>query len=319
MNSRLISDIKKEVKDDIMSTDVMVRVSDDTLLKGEIKYDVNKVFDYLRDFDNRFSRFKKDNELAKFNDNTLPVLSPELREMLEISLKYYKESQGIFNIAILDILKSEGYSVSKKSGFTDPNTEDTSTETPYLTLEDIHLDEKDTRYEKPFSLKVDLGGIGKGYAIDKVSEHLRKKYKNFIVNAGGDVRLEGSDIKANIKGWICSVEHPLITNEIICNVKLSDMSIATSGINKRKWLLKGLEKNHIIDPRTKHSVQSDLITVSVISNKTADADVLAKVILIMGMEKGLEYAEKNNIAAILVDKEINYKTSNEFQKYIYED
>lgn len=285
--------VEKEMLGKIMKTDVFVKVVG---LQGErvkIERDINEVFRRFEDFSNRFSRFISQSELMCFNASTGGQISPELFSLLKVSKKYYQETDGIFNPAVLTKLHELGYEGAEIA-------KDTNV-TPDPTFDDLILEEKTLTAKKPANLFVDLGGIGKGFVVDDVARFLCGcGYENFVVDAGGDIYAAGTNQEEHYPYWAFDIENPQHKDEPLATVLLSNEAVATSGRNRRTWEKEGKQYHHLIDPRQGTSAGLELLTVSVVAPTTMDADVFAKTIFILGEEQGLSWAEENKIPALLV-------------------
>ena len=312
---------EKEIKNQIMATDIFVCIADEKISQKEIREDVEKAFGIFKDIENRFSRFLPNNELFFFNKSSGNIkLSYDMLEMLERSLHYHKFTNGAFDISILPNLLSEGYNVSKKSGYYKANSKNNSPSLPsFSKITDLVLDIENNTATKPKDLKIDLGGIAKGFAVDKISKFLRQKYQNFLVDAGGDIFAAGTDLKNNCPYWAVEIENPIEPDKSTDILMLSNRAVATSGVNRRKWIKDGQKKNHIIDPKTGKSVYTGLLSVTVVANTTIEADVLAKSLLIMGIKKGLILCEINSIPAYFMDDNLKINRSTKINGYVWKE
>lgn len=309
---------EKKVQNEIMSTDVFVKVCDNTgkFTSREVDKDVDACFTMFSDFEKKYSRFLKNNALADFNSSEKTDLSKDtdLLNMISLSQKYSQMTGGVFDITILPDLINEGYEISKKEGY---RAKSAKTAPNSFSYKDIYIER--TTVTKPKGLKIDLGGIGKGYIIDKVSAFLRAKYTNFLVFAGGDIYFSGHDLVNNYEYWASDLENPKTNEEGLLTFTLSNKSIATSGINRRNWIKDGKTKNHLINPKTHQSVSGDIVSATVVSDTTTDADALAKSMVIMGTEKALDFSNKLKIATLIVDKNVGIHMSPEMEKYVWKE
>jgi thiamine biosynthesis lipoprotein len=314
-SNRTVISAEKEVVEKIMSTTVYIKVCDNTgkHSQEEIQKDIDSAFKDFEEFESKYSRFIKGNELDKFNCGEPVKLTEDFIEMVKLSIRFNKETFGMFNISLLDNLKSEGYVLSKNDGFTNQEHIDkfTAIGDPKL------LKVTKTKVTNPAKLKIEFGGIGKGYIVDKVSKKLGEKYSNFIVDAGGDIRFEGQDLDNNFNFWSCGLENPL-TNKDGLFFKLQGKSIATSSSVKRTWSKDGVVKNHIINPLTGKSVENEVASATVIANTTAEADVFSKTILMFGVENGIKFADSKNLACVLICKNGDIIKNEKSEKFIYE-
>jgi len=119
----------------------------------------------------------------------------------------------------------------------------------------------------------------------------------------------------NAKGEKWRIEIEGVPKERLM-LELSDKGIATSGISRKKWQIGEKKFHHLVNPKNPNKFSYELRTVSVIEKNTENADGQAKVLVLMGKEKGFQFAEKNNIAAIFFDYKGNVLISPEAKKYI---
>ncbi len=134
---------------------------------------------------------------------------------------------------------------------------------------------------------IDLGGIAKGYIADRLKDRLMSEgVKSALINLGGNVLLlgskpDGSDFRIGIR----DPEDPSGKN-VTCAVALSDKSVVTSGVYERYFEQDGVRYHHILDPATGHPADTDVSSVTVITDDSASGDALSTACLVMGHEKG---------------------------------
>jgi len=282
-----------------MNTEALIRLFSDGYPLDEMRMDIDKGFAMLQDFERRFSRFVEGNELWRFNHSSVAVLSYDLCVMLTCAKRYYALTDGIFDPSILGALRHEGYRVGRQDGYLGDvsDIEDSMSSSDFSRLV---VDETLLQAEKPERMMIDLGGIAKGYIIDKVADSLAAKYENVLVDIGGDMRALGGDRGQDVAYWPISIEHPIDDMRKMPLLALSEMAVATSGINRRYWFNEGKRKHHLIDPRTRKSVETDALSVTVIAKKASEADVWAKTFLISGIEAGMRWSERVGLPAVFV-------------------
>ena len=253
---------------------------------------------YFRSFEARFSRFRADSELSSFNNRpqAAEAVSPEMMALLSECLRLHRTTEGIFNPLIIDNLEAAGYGASFEllDGQTAP--EGASKAAP-PSLQCLDLDPERHGATLPLGLRLDFGGIGKGYAVDRAGSLLTGA-GGFLIDAGGDIYAAG--LSADGTPWRVEVASPLAPEESIGVVRLSDMAIATSWTTKRRWRVAGGWAHHLIDPRTGLPAQSGVIGVTVIAPRAVEADVFAKCALILGPEVGLAFLESEAVHGLLV-------------------
>lgn len=291
-----------EEKGTIMKTDVFIKVFSDLCSQEERAQDIAQGFRMFRDFQKRFSRFENDSELSQFNASEGGEVSPELFSLLWECKRFFVSTNGVFDPSILPVLEKIGYGDSKKR-------------VNGGTFALLVFDKETQSVTKPQHMSIDLGGIGKGYIVDKVADTLSKKYQSGIVDAGGDMRLWGGDKEQVLDYFAIDVEDAFQLEKSATTLLLSDCAVATSGTNRRKWEFAGKDYHHIIDPATATSADSGIAQVTVIAGRAAEADVYAKTLLILGLERGLRFAQEKKIPALFITNTGERKSNDLFQAY----
>lgn len=294
-----------EEKGSIMKTDIFIKLFSEQYSKQEMQEDIDQSFQMFRDFEARFSRFRETSELSLFNCSSGGKVSEEFLFLLQKSKQFYEQTEGVFDPSILPVLEMIGYKGNVVSEISEKKE----------TFSQLVFDETEQRVHKPKNLLIDFGGIGKGYIVDKVALLLSKKYTNGIVDAGGDMRMFGGDKDQNLDYFSIDIENSFEKTEILTTLILKDRAVATSGINRRHWHHQGIHHHHIIDPKRQASARSGLVQVTVIAETATEADIWAKTLFILGLEKGLAFAQKKNIQALFVGEEKKITRTPFFKDY----
>lgn len=299
--------IERRVDGEIMGTDVLMRIASRDASKEAMETALDQGFRSMREFANRFSRFHQGNELWQFNESEGGTVSDELFDLLTRASGHFRKSGGRIDPSILPALEADGYR-GAYAGEVPSGKDDFTT---------LVLDPANRTAYKPRDLKLDFGGFGKGYIVDRVTNELARHYPHVLVDAGGDIAVRGSDVGRGEAVWIIDIEHPTTRESSGSLLRLSDEAVATSGKNRRTWKIDGRTKHHLIDPATGTSSASDLLSVTVIAPDCEAADVLAKTLFLMGKKQALEIAEHEEIPMIIFD-EHGDQTINRFaQPYVY--
>lgn len=166
----------------------------------------------------------------------------------------------------------------------------------------LQLDTAGQRLRRTSNGRLDLCGIAKGFAVDLVTETLcANGIHNSLVEIGGELR--GSGIKPDATPWWVTVDRGLSTptplNETPILVALHDLAIATSGC-ERGFEANGRRYSHTIDPRTGAPIDNDMVAATVLHRSCMEADAYATALMVMGADAGLEFADKHNLAAIIL-------------------
>jgi thiamine biosynthesis lipoprotein len=257
--------------------------------------DAERVF---HDVEARFSRFSPDSELSAFNTRSSQcvAVSMQMLQLFDLALFFHRRTGGLFDPAVLPQLEAAGYDRSfEQIARDDPDAPRCLPVQP-MSIAQVVLDRKRRTVTAPEGMRVDFGGIGKGYAVDVAVEKLRAT-DNFLVDAGGDIFASGDGPDGD--GWPIGVADP-VTGEDMDVVTLRDQAIATSTTAARRWRRGGAWRNHIIDPRTGESTRSAVLSASVIASTATEADIYAKCALMLGPGEGRRFLETQRVRGLLV-------------------
>lgn len=284
---------RKEVLGEIMKTDIVCEIMHTDSERASAVSCLDEVFRIFRDFEARYSRFIQGNELWQLNMSEESVVSEELFDLLVQAKRYHEMTGGIFDPSILPVMESSGYA----GAYVDQAI------FGKVDFSELKLDAASRTVTKPKDMLIDLGGIGKGFVIDAVTRFLAHRFDNFLVDAGGDIRVRGVNMKESYPYWAIDIEHPAAPGEAVATLLLKDRAVATSGRNRRYWVHEGEEKYHIIDPASRKNPSDELLSVTVIAQSATEADVFAKTLFIAGKEEGSKMAERLKMPAAFADKE----------------
>lgn len=306
-----------EVKGEIMKTDVYIRVFSETHTVSQMEADIEQAFLMFRDFEMRFSRFRPESEVSRLNVSSTFHVSDELFDILIRSKAYFEETNGIFDPTILATLLREGYGSS--FGTNEFGRSGRGRLTEAYTFSDVSLDVSTHLVMKPELCLIDLGGIGKGYIVDRVAEKLACSYTNFIVDAGGDMYVSGRDCSSSYPSFAIEIENAHAKQGGIGLLMVSDQAVATSGVNRRRWKQAGgkTEKSHLIDVERRMSTESDLLTTTAVAKTAERADVMAKTLCLLGSERARLFAEDKHIPAFFILKDGIIETNTYMQPFIW--
>jgi len=157
-------------------------------------------------------------------------------------------------------------------------------------------------------MQISLGGIAKGYAVDRAVEVLRKSgIKGGIVSAGGDLFAFGK--REDGEAWRVGVRNPRDPSKNICMIPVSDLAVATSGDYERYRMFEGRRYHHVIDPRTGYPSKG-CMSVTVVAERALEADALATAVFVLGPEEGRALLEKlPGVEGVIVDRDGNITAS----------
>ncbi len=257
--------------------------------------------------ESQLSRFRPDSELSQLNlaAGTGPYpISVLLQMVLAQALKAARDSEGIFDPTILQPLNQAGYDRSFEqlpawnNGRSDQ--EHVGVLSPWRPgrWREIRLDAANSEVAIPSGVGVDLGGIAKGWIVDQAAEILGLQGPA-LVDAGGDIRAVGAPGGVP---WPIGVQDPFDEAQDLFTLQLEDSAVATSSIGGRRWQKNGQTMHHLIDPRTGKPSESNLYSVTVVASTAVQAEIAAKVALILGSHEGCDYLAARNLSGILIER-----------------
>ena len=246
---------------------------------------VDAAFDEVRRLDEMLSNYRADSEWSEVNRHAAekPVkLSPELFQLLSASLAYSRESDGAFDISVGPLMKVWGF--YKGSGHL-PHRAEVEAVLPKVGYRHIRLDRAaGTVWFDRSGVELDPGGIGKGYAVDRMVDVLRQQGFQIALVAGSDSSIYGLGAPpSEPQGWRVDIKDPRNPRKIAAEAFLKDMSMSTSGSYEKFFRAEGRIYAHIMDPRTGYPAQGS-VSVSVIAPRTIDSEAWAKPYFVNGRQ-----------------------------------
>ncbi len=267
----------------IMGTRCAVELWSEDKARGEAA--IASVFADMHRIDRLMSTWKEDTEISLVNreGSKHPVkISAELFRLLQESVQYSELTHGAFDITYASV----GYLYDFKKGV-HPDQKAIDAALPGINWRHMNLDPKKlTVYFERAGMRIDLGGIAKGYSVDKGIEILQKQgVTRAMVNAGGDTRIIGDRFG---RPWVVGVRDPDHEGKTFLKLPLTDTAFSTSGDYERYFDEDGKRFHHIIDPKTGDSARK-VRSVTIISGTATRTDALTKSVFIMGAEEGIAF------------------------------
>ena len=218
-------------------------------------------------------------------------VSSDIVELLKIGIDVFEKTEGAFDITAASLSEAWGFARRQGSMPTSDQITDAMSKvgTQHLVLDEIA---KTLRFLRP-GLKINSGGIGKGYALDRASEILHGRgVDNFLVHGGHSSVLASGDRHDldSQSGWRIAVSHPEQPRVHLGDLTLHNMAIGTSGPANQFFYYNAVRYGHIIDPRTGWPA-SGMLSITVLHPSAAYADALATGLYVMGVEAAIQYCE----------------------------
>jgi FAD:protein FMN transferase len=272
----------KRVTDGIMGTRITVELWSEDQDKAESAIDA--VLDEMRHIDESMSTYKPTSEVSQVNDHAAegPMhISKELFDLLVTANQYSELTEGAFDITYASV----GYMYDFRKHVR-PSEAQIDKALPAVNYRHVLLDPKNqtVRFTQK-GVRIDLGGIAKGYSVDCAIDVLKARgFTRAYVSAGGDSRIIGD---RDGRPWIVGIRHPDDPNKIVTRLPLVDTAMSTSGDYYRFFDENGVRYHHIIDPHTGHSA-SRVRSATILGPTATETDGLSKTAFVLGAEKTLE-------------------------------
>jgi len=282
----------------IMGTRCVVELWSTDRSRGQAAIDA--VFTEFRRIDALMSTYKPESELSRVNATaaTAPVrVSRELYDLLATSIEYSELTGGAFDVTYASV----GYLYDYRARV-HPDAEAIAAALPGIDYRHIELDPEthSVRFRQP-GVRIDLGGIAKGHAVDRGIAVLQGLgIDRAMVNAGGDTRIIGDRLG---RPWVVGIRHPDDEQKVVLRIPLTDTAMSTSGDYERYFEEDGVRYHHILDPRTGRSADK-LRSVTIIAATATRTDALTKSVFVMGAEDGIRFIDTlGDVDAIAVTPE----------------
>jgi thiamine biosynthesis lipoprotein len=293
----------------IMGTNIHVELWSDSAQQGENA--IQAVMDEMQRINQLMSPYIKNSELSQLNsrgsDMAVPV-SKELFELIALSVEIAKETEGAFDITFASVGYLYNYRENQK-----PEPQQIDNLLKAINYRHIKFDINDhSIYFAHPNVKIDLGGIAKGHAVDHAIEILKTLgIKHALVTAGGDTKLLGDRLG---KPWMVGIRDPRNQHKQAVVLPLADTALSTSGDYERYFEQDGKRFHHILSPKTGTSVY-EVQSVSIIGQRSTLNDALSTAVFVLGVQKGMDLLNRTpGYDGIIVDNQRKLHYSNALVK-----
>ena len=265
-----------------------------------------QVFRLIAQQENLFTVNRVQSEVMAINHaaGERPVtVSPAVFNLIQVAHTVSTLPDSAFNFAIGPIVKRW------KIGFQGNSVPAAADITALLPLTNPHQVVLDAAAQSVYlpqrGMEIDLGAIAKGYIADRVQQWLRQQgVTQALINLGGNVQTLGAPLHEP-QGWQIGLKKPFADdNALLGVIEVREKSVVTSGIYERYFEQQGRCWHHIFDPRTGYPLDNELLSVTVISDRSLDGDIYTTLLYGMGTEQGLNWlASQSDIDAIFVTRD----------------
>lgn len=245
---------------------------------------VDAAFDEVDRIDRLMSHYKADSPLSRLNREAAkaPVKTDlELFDFLAECLRYSRASEGAFDITVGPLMKAWGFFRGEGRM---PSEQDLAKARRSVGFQHVKLDEKKRTvfFDQP-GVELDLGGIAKGYAVDRAVALLKQQGINIALVSAGGSTIYGLGAPPNEAGWEVKLLDPIAPDKIALTVQLKNQALSVSGSYEKFFELGGRRYSHIMDPRTGRPVEG-VLSVAVITGGGTAGDALDNVFYVQGVE-----------------------------------
>jgi thiamine biosynthesis lipoprotein len=246
------------------------------------------------------SHYREDSEISRVNRDAgkkETKVSPEMLRMIEQAIEFSSLSEGAFDITIGPVFRLWNFREGKF-----PEEKNLRENLKKVGYRQIKIDRtRSSIFLQEEGMEIDLGAIAKGYAVDSASAVLKEKgIENFLVNAGGDLKVSGSKEKG--VPWIVGIQHPRLPSQMVAKLSPRQAGVATSGDYKKFFIERGERYHHLLNPSTGTPAR-ECQSVTVMAPSAMAADALATAVFVLGPKKGLALVKRmNDVHAIIVDR-----------------
>lgn len=268
---------------------------------------INKGFKEIHHMDDESTLTRGGSQLDKINDNAgiKPVRVPDdFYPMVKKALSVSENSEGSFDMAIGAVTNLWKIGLP---GARVPAQSEIDAALPLVDYHDVQLNDKEqTVYLTKKGMRLDFGGIAKGYIADQVKKVFKKNgVTSAIINLGGNIIVMGHSPEGHNKPWTVGIQNPVKPRgDAVGTIKESDMSIVTAGTYEQYLMSGGHKYIYLFDAKTGYPYENNLASVTIVSKKSIDGDALSNAAFDKGLTGGLAYMnQKQGIQAIFITNE----------------
>ncbi|NIC05408.1 FAD:protein FMN transferase [Billgrantia bachuensis] len=278
----------------------------DSLTQGQARELEEGLLAVLEQVDAAMSIYRDDSELMAFNQAPLDEwqpLSNELVEVLAISQSVAEASNGAFDVTLGGLVNLWSFGSEARPREV-PDDETLQARLAEVGPDSIEIDENAMQARRRRDVFINLGGVAKGHATDRVAAYLDAEgIEHYLVNLGGDLIARGYR-DGDGEPWRIGIEAPLDDRQEATHiVPLHDISVATSGDYRNYFEEGGKRFSHTIDPRTGRPIEHRVASVTVAHPSNAWADAWATAVMVLGEEEGLALAREQGLRVLLLVRE----------------
>ncbi|MDD2866444.1 MAG: FAD:protein FMN transferase [Candidatus Omnitrophota bacterium] len=255
------------------------------------------VFDEFKKLEAIFNLFDRGSELSRLNDTQKAVVSEPLFDIIQQAQGFYRLTDGAFDITVGPASVLWKKAIASKIL---PGPDAVAQALSLAGSDFIYLDAKTREVALLKSgMRIDLGGIAKGFALDRAVRKLKDaQIDSALINAGGNIYCLGTNHRAP---WRVGIQDPFREGKVLDELVLADRAVATAGDYQQYVEINGRRYSHIVDPKTGYPAQSGIISATIIADDATASDALSTACVVLGLEKSRKLLSRfPEMKAILV-------------------
>ncbi|HBJ36194.1 MAG TPA: FAD:protein FMN transferase [Planctomycetaceae bacterium] len=278
MNDQFVTEITRRA----MATEFAI------ILPGQSPRDTEAAIDaldLLEKIESKLTIYSTDSEISRINQSAgkQPLhVSNDVFQLIAQAISISEQTGGAFDITAGPLIECWGFTKRRGQKPTDQQIETARMCVGWQQVELNHQEK--TVFLKLPGMKINLGGIGKGYAIDRLADHLRQNAVNQFLIHGGKSTILASTDKTNPQAepWKIAIQHPLRPTRRLTEIEISNGAIGTSGSGKQFFHHKGKRIGHVIDPRTGRPA-GDALSLTIQTKNATNADAYSTACFVEGL------------------------------------
>ncbi|MEP4544821.1 MAG: FAD:protein FMN transferase [Saccharospirillum sp.] len=276
---------------------IVAKDSEARALDGEVRTVIDEV-------NVAMSTYLPRSDVSRFNEAAVDgwvTVSPMTAEVVSLALEVAEASDGAFDPTIGPLVNLWGFG-PKETTDQVPSEEEIEAAMAMVGWQAIEVDSTAHKLRKTEPRELDLSAIAKGYAVDQVADMLEARgINNYLVEIGGEMRFAGT--KPENEAWRVAIESPDSERRSVYKIlEVSEGSMATSGDYRNFFEQDGMRYSHTLDPQTGYPIRHDLVSATVIGERSVLSDAYATAFMVMGTEAAMALASDQDLAVYLIQR-----------------
>lgn len=276
---------------------IVAKESEARALDGEVRTAIDEV-------NVAMSTYLPRSDVSRFNEAPVDgwvAVSPMTAEVVSLALEVAEASDGAFDPTIGPLVNLWGFG-PKETTDQVPSEEEIEAAMAMVGWQAIEVDSTAHKLRKTEPRELDLSAIAKGYAVDQVADMLEARgINNYLVEIGGEMRFAGT--KPEGEAWRVAIESPDSERRSVYKVlEVSEGSMATSGDYRNFFEQDGMRYSHTLDPQTGYPIRHDLVSATVMGERSVLSDAYATAFMVMGAEAAMALASDQDLAVYLIQR-----------------